>query len=128
MYSASGSVAAGCTHRHGVADPRLANVLDPGDQVADLADAEPFGRDRLRRDDADLEQLVRRPGRQHLDALAARQVAVDDPHVGDDAAVDVVHRVEDQGARRRVDVADGRRHLLHDVVEQLANADRRSWR
>ena len=44
MYSASGSVAARLDHGDGVADPRLANVLDPGDEVADLADTQARGR------------------------------------------------------------------------------------
>ena len=39
-------------------------------------------------------------GRHHLDPLARRELPVDDPDVGDDAAVDVVDRVEDHRARR----------------------------
>lgn len=58
----------------------------------------------------------------HLDALAGTEPAVDDPDVGDDAAVGVVHRVEDHGAGGRIGGADGRRHLTHELVEQLLHA------
>ena len=54
----------------GVADPRLADVLHAGDEVADLADADARGRARVGRDDADLEHLVDGAGAHHLDALA----------------------------------------------------------
>ena len=54
----------------GVADAGLPDVLHAGDQVADLADAEPLGRHRLGRDDADLEHLVGGSGRHHQDPLA----------------------------------------------------------
>src|SRR5690606_14366468 len=104
--------------RHRVADLGLAHVLHARDEVADLAHAEALGDDRLGRDDADLEELVRRARRHHDDALARVEVAVDDAHVRDDAAVRVVHRVEDHGARRGVGVADGGGHALGDAVEQ----------
>ena len=106
----------------GVADPRLAHVLHAGDEVADLADAEALAGHRLGRDDADLEQLVGRPGRHHLDPLARGELAVDDAHVGDDAAVGVVDRVEDHRARRGVGVAGRRRDLADDLVEQRLDA------
>ena len=106
----------------GVADPGLADVLHAGDQVADLADAEPVGRLRLGRDDADLEQFVGRAGRHHLDPLARGELPVDDADVGDHAAVDVVDRVEDHRARGRVGVADRWRDVAADDVEQLLDA------
>ena len=84
----------------GVADPGLADVLHAGDQVADLADADLAGLDRLRADHADLEHLVHDAGGHHLDPVAVAELAVDDPDVGDHAAVGVVDRVEDQRARR----------------------------
>ena len=89
-----------------VADPGLAHVLDAGDQVADLADADLAGLDRLRADHPDLEHLVDRAGRHHLDPVAVPELAVDDPDVGHHAAVGVVDGVEDQRPRRRVGVAD----------------------
>ena len=84
----------------GVADPGLADVLHAGDQVADLADAERARLLHLGRDDADLQQLVHGAGGHHLDPVAGLDPAVDDPDVGDHAAVDVVDRVEDHRAGR----------------------------
>ena len=49
--------------------------------------------------------------------------AVDDAHERDDAAVLVVRRVEDEGARRRVRGAGRRRDPLDDRVEHLLDAD-----
>ncbi len=106
----------------GVADPRLADVLDAGDQVADLADPEVAGLDRLGADHADLEHLVDRAGRHHLDPVAVAEPAVHDPDVGDDSAVGVVDGVEDQGPRRCVRVTDRRWGLLDDLVEDGGDA------
>ena len=114
-----GRRAGGAGHR--VADPGLADVLDPGDEVADLARAQALGRDRLRRDDADLQRVVRGAGGHHQALLAPGQPAVHHPDVGDDAAVGVVDRVEDQRAGRGVRVAAGRRHLRDDRVEQVGH-------
>ena len=107
---------------HRVADLGLADVLDPGDEVADLADPEPLAGHRLRGDHADLEQVVDRAGRHHLDLLARAQLAVDDADVGDDAAVGVVDGVEDHRAGGRVGVADRGGHALDDAVQQLQHA------
>ncbi|CAB5014057.1 unannotated protein [freshwater metagenome] len=107
----------------GVADPRLADVLHAGDEVADLADPDALGRHRLRRDDADLEELVNLAGRHHADLVAGRDAAVDDANVGDDAAVGVVDRVEDERARRGVRIADRRRDVAHDALEEVGDAE-----
>ncbi len=104
--------------RHRVADLRLAHVLHTRDQVADLPDSEPCRRFRFGRDDPDLEQFVGGAGRHHLDLLARHDLAVDDANVGDDSAVGVVHRVEDHRACRCVGIADGRRNLPDDLVDQ----------
>ena len=62
-------------------------------------------------------------GRHHRDLLARVEVAVDDPDVGDDAAVGVVDRVEDHRAGGRVGVAGRRGQLRDDLVEQRLDAD-----
>ena len=54
--------------------------------------------------------------------LAGAELAVDDAHVGDDAAVLVVDGVEDEGACRRRRVAVGRRHARDDGLQDLAHA------
>ena len=51
------------------------------------------------------------------------ELAVDHPHVRDDAAVGVVDRVEDQRAGGRVGVADRGGDLRDDLVEQLRHPD-----
>ena len=50
-------------------------------------------------------------------------MAVDDSDVGDDAAVAVVDRVEDDRAGRGLRIADRRRHELDDRLEQLIDAE-----
>ncbi len=107
----------------GVTDLGLPDVLHTGDDVAHLADAETVGDLRLGRDDADLQQLVRRTRGHHLDALALGELAVDHSDVGDHATVGVVDRVEDHRAGRGVLDADRGRDLLHHVVEQLRHAE-----
>ena len=107
---------------HGVADPGLPDVLDPGDQVADLPGGQALARRRLRRDDPHLEGLVRRAGGHHHGSLAPGQAAVDHPDVGDHAAVGVVDRVEDERPRRGVRVAVRGGDLADDLVQQVLDA------
>ena len=107
---------------HRVADPRLPDVLDAGDEVADLARAQAVGRLGLRGDHADLERLVGAAGRHHQAALALGQQPVDHPHVRDDSPVGVVHRVEDQRAGRRGRITGGRGNLADDRVQQFPDA------
>ena len=107
----------------GVADPRLADVLHTGDQIADLADPDAGALDRLGADHPDLQHLVHDPVGHHLDPVAVGEVSVEDPDVGDHAAVGVVDRVEDQRASRGVGVADGRGRHLDDLVEQGLDAE-----
>ena len=66
---------------------------------------------------------MRRPRRHHLDALARVQVPVDHAHVGDDAAIAVVDRVEDHGPGRGIRIADRSRDALDDPIEQFLDAD-----
>ena len=63
-----------------------------------------------------------RAGGHHQALLAAGQPPVHHPHVGNDPAVGVVDRVEDQRPGRRLRVALRRRHLGDDRVEQLGYA------
>ena len=108
--------------RQRVSDAQPRDVLEPGDDVPDLAGGE--GLDRLPRGghEAELLRLELRTLRHCLQRLARLEPAVDDAHEGDDAAVLVVGRVEDQGARRRVRVAGGRRDPVDDRVEHVSDA------
>ena len=108
--------------RHGVADLGLADVLDPGDQVAHLAHTQALAGLGVGRDDADLQQFVSGAGGHHQDALARSDLAVHHADVRHHAAVDVVDRVEDHRAGGRVGVALRGRHLTHHVVEQVGDA------
>ena len=106
----------------GVTDARLADVLHAGDQVAHFADREPLSLHRLRRDHPDLEHLVGGVGGHHQDAIAVLDRSVDNPDVGDHAAVGVVDRVEDQGPGRPSRFADRGGYLRNDLVEQRRHA------
>ena len=55
----------------------------------------------------------------HLDALARGQTSVDHADVGDHASIGVVDGVEDHGAGRGIGIADGRRDLLDQAIEQF---------
>ena len=74
------------------------------------------------RDDAEFQGLVDALGGHHQHPLALGEPAVDDPHVGDDAAVGVVDRVEDQRPGGRVRVAVRLRDQVDDGVEQFFHA------
>ena len=104
---------------HGVADPGLPDVLDPGDEVAHFARGQALRRHRLGRDHAHLERVVRRPGQHHQALFPPGQAAVHHPHVGDHAPVGVIDRIEDERPGRAVRLAGRRRNLLHDGVEQV---------
>ena len=122
LVSRQGLVGRGRRGGDRVTDLGLAHVLDPGDEVADLAGPQPRRRRGLGADDADLQQVVDGLGGEHLDALAGLEGAVDDAHVGDHAAVGVVDGVEDHGAGRGLGVAVRGRDGLDDPVEQLGHA------
>ena len=60
--------------------------------------------------------------RHHAHALTSRQHTVHDTHVGDDAAVRVVHGVEDHRARRGVGGSLGGGDNLDDAIEEILDA------
>ncbi|SII84905.1 Uncharacterised protein [Mycobacteroides abscessus subsp. abscessus] len=122
LVAGQGLLGRGCGRGDRVADLRLADVLDTGDEVADLADAESLRRDRLRGGHTDLEEFVSRARRHHRHLLPRRQCAVDDADVGDDTPVGVVDGVEDHRPRRRIGVADGRGDVGDDPVEDAFDA------
>ena len=83
--------------RERVADLRLADVLEPGRDVADLAGDELLDRDELRPEDAELERLgARRRWPSAGSASLALSVPCGQPDVDDHALVGVVVAVEDQ--------------------------------
>ena len=112
----------------GVADLGVGDVLDAGDEEADLAGAELVDRQRPRRQDAQRLDLVVLLRDHEADLHARPDGAVDDADQHDDAAVGVVPGVEDQRLERRVVVALGRRHALDDRLEGVDHADARLGR
>ena len=75
------------------------------------------------RHDADLLGVELGALRHRAQRLARREAAVHDADERDDAAVLVVRRVEDEGARRRIRIARRRGDPLDDRVEHLRDAD-----
>ena len=100
----------------------LADQLDAGDQVADLARTELLDRRRHRAAHADLDDLVVGLGLHEQHLVGTGHAAVHHPHAGHDAAVLVVLAVEDERLQRRVRIAGRGRDALDDGVEQLAHA------
>ncbi len=100
----------------------VADVLDAGDEVADLAGPEFVHRGGNRAAGADLDRLVVGAGLHERELGARDHLALHDPHARHDAAVLVELGVEDQALQRCVGVADGRRDALDDRVEQVGDA------
>ena len=108
--------------RDRVADAQLGDVLEAGDDIADLAGGERVRGQQRGREEAELLRLEARAERHRAQRLARRERAVDDAHERDDAAVLVVRGVEDERARRRIGVARRRGNALDDRVEDVLDA------
>ncbi len=106
----------------GVADPQQRDVLQTGDEVADLAGGELVGGHHLGAEEADVVDVGLGARGHREDRLALAENAVDNPDVGDHAAVLVELGVEDQGPRRSVRVALRRRHARDELLEHLRDA------
>ena len=114
-----GGRARGLGHR--LADTGFPDVLDAGDEVADLARAERLDRDLRRRADADLFDFVGGPGLQEAQLLPRRQGPVHHPHGAHDAPVLVVIGVEQQRTQAvgRIPLRGG--DAPDDLVEELCD-------
>ena len=104
------------------------DLLDPGDEVADLPRTQ--GDDLLGSwgEDADLVGGVLFPRRHEPHLLAGRKTAVEDPEIADDPPVGVVVGVEDEGAEGGVRVAARGGDVVHDPFEEVVDSHPRSWR
>ena len=105
--------------RHRVADDDVLQLLDVGDDVADLARVQLFHCLHVGLELADFHDLVVGHGAAHADHLGLLDRAVEHAHVDHDAAVVVVDRVEDQRLQVALRVAGRRRDLGHDRFEHL---------
>ena len=109
--------------RDRVAGLHLARVLDGADEVPDLPGRERGDGLHLRREDADLLDLRLEAGPHELHPVAGLDRAVHDAHVGDDAAVGVEERVEDDRAQRAVRMLGlRRRDEVDEPLEQVLDA------
>ena len=111
------------SRRERVADTEPRDVLEAGDDVADLARGERVDGRAGRRHDADLLRVELGALRHRAQRLAGREGSVHDADERNDAAVLVVGGVEDEGARRSLRLARRRGDALDDRVEHLGDAD-----
>ena len=107
---------------HRVADAHIADLLEPGRHVADIAGGEAGQRLQVGREAAHLHRLEAAVGGVEPQLRTARDLAVHHPHMRDHALVGVVFGVEDQRAQRLVGLAFGWRNALHDRFEQTLDA------
>ncbi len=108
--------------RDRVADVEVAERLDVGDHVADVADVERPRLAHVRLEHADLGRLVDASMRHRHEARAGFELAVDDAHVRDDAAIGIELRIEDQPAQL-VLASPWRRDPGDDRLEDLLDPD-----
>ena len=108
--------------RDGVADLGLADVLQSGRDVADLAGDQLLDGHELRPEDAELERLGFRTRRHQPDLLVLAERALGEPDVHDHALVRVVVAVEDQALERLRGIALRGRDPLDDRFEDLRDA------
>ena len=108
--------------RDGVADLGVADALEPGRDIADLArDQVPDGHE-LRPEDAELERVGLGATPHQTDRVAVTDRPLGEADVDDHALVRVVVAVEDQGLQRFRGVALGRRDPRDDRLEDVADA------
>ena len=99
----------------------LADVFDPGDEVADLSGAEHLHRDSYRRAHAHLLHVMHGVGLHEAETGIGVQRAVDDPDGTHDASILVVRRVEDERPQGRLRVAHRRGDPVDDRLEELGH-------
>ena len=108
--------------RDRVADLGLADVLQAGRDVADLARHEPVDRHELRAEDAQLQRLRLGAAGHQADGLARLERALGEPDVDDHALVGVVVAVEDEALDGLRGIALGRWDAGDDGLEDLGHA------
>ncbi|CDN46190.1 hypothetical protein BN871_LI_00040 [Paenibacillus sp. P22] len=118
-----GSLALGFGHR--VADARVLDILDAGDDEADISYGKLVHDAHARLEGSDLDDLEFSAGRHEVDLGAGLDAAVDDAHVDDDALVRIVVGVEDQRLERLVGISRRSGNLLDDLLQNLLDADAR---
>jgi hypothetical protein len=107
----------------GVADLGVGDLLDVGDEVADLAGAEVGVALDVGGEGADVDDVEVLAGGHHADLVAGAQDPGEHADDRDDALVAVPPRVDDEGLDLGVAVAAGRRDAQDDGLDQLGDAD-----
>ena len=116
LVAAAVATGEGVSHAHGL------GVLEARDHEADLAHAQLVDELLGRALDAHAVGEEVHAGAHHRELVALADVAVEDAHRGDDAAVLVEVGVQDERLERGLGVARGRRDEKHDGLEQVVDA------
>ena len=106
-----------------VADADVVEVFDRGDDESHLAGPDLGDLHRTRHELAHVGDLVPLAVAHEADLVALFQSTIDQAHVGDDAAVVVVERVEDQRAWRPVRIAARARQAIAQRGDEFGDAD-----
>ena len=110
--------------RHGIADSRVLDILDGRGDIAYHARRKLVTGDKLSCSEvADLDNLLLRPGRHHLNRRAAPYRTLHHTAEDYDAPVGIVHRVKDQRLQRCRRVSLRRRNLFYNLLQNLLDAD-----
>ena len=103
----------------GVAHPHLAACLDAGDDVSHIARRQLLPRTHVELQHSHLVGIILLACGHKLHEVILRDGAVHNLEIGDDAAEGVEDRVENQSLERRVRVALGGGHALHNGTEDV---------
>ncbi len=107
----------------GVADAQVLHAADVRDDEADLARPQRFSRHLVRGEMPQAHDFAVLGGAHQAHFHALAQLSAKHPHESDDAFVDIVPAIENQGARRGLDRHLRRRDALHNRFEGFIDAD-----
>ena len=100
-----------------VADAALLHILEPGRHIAHLPGGQGVHRRGKGREHPHLDNFRRLARGHHHYLVAAGDLPVLHPHMGDNALVGVIDRIKDQGAQGFRGAAAGRRKACHHRLE-----------
>ena len=106
----------GIAHRH------IPHILETGGDVAHLAGREPLHRHHLRAEDTDLHRLGLLAVCHQHQQLVHAYLTVHHTHVGDDALVGIVVRIEDEGPEGSLQVTRGRGDVCDNGFQDFLSA------
>ena len=100
----------------------FAGSFDARDDVTHIAGAEFFFGHHIHAQDTDFVGLVFLAGVYKTHLIAFAQHAIHDAEIGDDPAIRIEDRVENERLQRSFGLAFGRRHALHDGLQNIGHA------